>query len=118
MNCDYSKRDYLLPKGCKDLIDVGKLDAKVKALKQQTPIVIDLSTNVDVEAAMKRAEDLLREGEQIKLKLRFRGREMANTQSGFDLMKKALATLAPLGRPKAEPKLIGRFLFVIVCPLR
>lgn len=28
MNSDYIKRDYLLPKGCKDLIDVIKRDAE------------------------------------------------------------------------------------------
>ncbi len=30
MSPDYSKRDYLLPKGCKDLIDVLKLEAQQK----------------------------------------------------------------------------------------
>ena len=31
MNYDYSKRDYLLPPGCKDLIDVQKLEAREKS---------------------------------------------------------------------------------------
>jgi translation initiation factor IF-2 len=35
MNYDYSKRDYLLPEGCKDLIDVQKLEAQKKALEQE-----------------------------------------------------------------------------------
>ena len=35
MNYDYSKRGYLLPEGCKDLIDVWKLEAQKKALEQQ-----------------------------------------------------------------------------------
>jgi len=34
MNYDYSKRDYLLPPGCKDLIDVQKLEAQEKAMEQ------------------------------------------------------------------------------------
>jgi len=37
MNYDYSKRDYLLPEGCKDLIDVQKLEAQKKALERPTP---------------------------------------------------------------------------------
>lgn len=37
MNYDYSKRDYLLPEGCKDLIDVQKLEAKKKAMEQPMP---------------------------------------------------------------------------------
>jgi hypothetical protein len=36
MNYDYSKRDYLLPEGCKDLMDVQKLEEKA-ALKHPTP---------------------------------------------------------------------------------
>ena len=31
MNYDYSKRDYLLPEGCKDLFDVLKLEAQQRA---------------------------------------------------------------------------------------
>lgn len=31
MNYDYSKRDYLLPQGCQELIDVWKLAAQTKA---------------------------------------------------------------------------------------
>ena len=33
MNYDYSKRDYLLPEGCKDLIDVQKIKLE-KALQE------------------------------------------------------------------------------------
>src|SRR2546425_7034731 len=36
MNHDYSKRDYLLPKGCKHLIDALKQEAQAHALHQQT----------------------------------------------------------------------------------
>jgi len=110
MNRNHSNRDYSLPKTC-------KLGAGVEGVKQQIPIAIDLSTNVDLETAIKRAEDLLRERQKIKLGLRVRGREMANTELGFERMKKALVSLATLGRPEAEPKLIGRSLFVIVSPL-
>src|SRR5437016_682311 len=34
MNFDYSKRGYLLPEGCKDLIDVWKLQSKQEQQKQ------------------------------------------------------------------------------------
>lgn len=50
MNYDYSKRGYLLPKGCKDLIDVWKIEAQKKALDHQAlisapapPIIGELS---------------------------------------------------------------------------
>jgi len=37
MDYDYSKRNYLLPKGCKDLIDVLKLAPKQKPSSVKTP---------------------------------------------------------------------------------
>jgi len=37
MNYDYSKRGYLLPEGCKDLIDVWKLNAPTTGAGQQAP---------------------------------------------------------------------------------
>jgi hypothetical protein len=37
MTYDYSKRDYLLPEGCKDLIDVMKFEAEKMAVEQQEP---------------------------------------------------------------------------------
>ena len=43
MSPDYSKRDYLLPKGCKDLIDVielqGSEDGKVSQLVGKVPFI-------------------------------------------------------------------------------
>ena len=52
MNHDYSKRDYLLPEGCKDLSDVWKLAAQKKAQEQRAsmspaalpPIIGELAT--------------------------------------------------------------------------
>jgi hypothetical protein len=38
MDYNYSKRGYLLPKGCKDLIDVLKLEAQHHPGHPQTPL--------------------------------------------------------------------------------
>lgn len=77
---------------------------------------VDLSGNVDLEDAMSRAKALLVGGEKIKLKLRFRGRELADTGPGYDRLKGVLLRLSSLGKPEADPKLSGRSLFVIVAP--
>lgn len=119
MNYDYNKRDYLLPRGCKDLLDVTKLHLKKKPTEEQAatqPIVINLSANVNVEAEMNRAKDLLRQGRKIRLLLRFRGRELANTAWGFKRMERSLTDLAGLGRSEVQPRLLGRDLYVVVVP--
>ncbi len=51
------------------------------------------------------------------MRLKFRGREMAHTELGFDVMKRAVADLASMGHPDAEPKLIGRNIHVMLTPL-
>ncbi len=50
MNYDYSKRDYLLPQGCKDLGDVLKLEAQKRNEKFRQP----LRTNEDIRQVFRR----------------------------------------------------------------
>jgi translation initiation factor IF-3 len=78
---------------------------------------VDLSRNVDLEVAMNRTKGLLVSGKKIKLRLRFRGRELADTKPGYNRFEKALFRLSSLGKPEAEPKLIGRSLVVVVAPV-
>jgi translation initiation factor IF-3 len=54
---------------------------------------------------------------KVKVALKFRGREMAHTEFGFEVIRKFLAEIAPYGHPDFEPKLIGRGINVMVSPL-
>jgi translation initiation factor IF-3 len=63
------------------------------------------------------AIDFLCEDMKVKIALKFRGREMAHTEFGFQVIRKFLAELAPYGHPDFEPKLIGRGINVMVSPL-
>ena len=54
---------------------------------------------------------------KVKLALRFRGREMAHQEIGFQVVKKFIQALALYGHPDAEPKLIGRGIHVMLSPL-
>lgn len=54
---------------------------------------------------------------KVKVALKFRGREMAHTEFGFEVIRKFLAEIAPYGHPDFDPKLIGRGINVMVSPL-
>jgi translation initiation factor IF-3 len=54
---------------------------------------------------------------KVKVALRFRGREMAHTEFGFEVVRKFLAEIAPYGHPDFDPKLVGRGIHVMVSPL-
>jgi translation initiation factor IF-3 len=71
----------------------------------------------DFVTKIRHAEEFLDHGNKVKLRLKFRGREMAHTEMGFEVMKRALAELATMGHPDADPKLNGKQINVMVSPL-
>jgi translation initiation factor IF-3 len=71
----------------------------------------------DYETKLRHAEEFLAHGNKVKMRLKFRGREMAHTEIGFDVMTRAVADLAGMGHPDTEPKLIGRNIHVMLTPL-
>ncbi|HWA25671.1 MAG TPA: translation initiation factor IF-3 [Lacunisphaera sp.] len=71
----------------------------------------------DFETKLRHAEEFLAHGNKVKLRLKFRGREMAHPEIGFAMMKKALGELENMGHPDAEPKLNGKQINVMLTPL-
>jgi len=71
----------------------------------------------DFETKLRHAEEFLDHGNKVKLRLKFRGREMAHPEVGFNLMKKALHELETMGHPDAEPKQSGKQINVMLSPL-
>jgi translation initiation factor IF-3 len=71
----------------------------------------------DFVTKLRHAEEFLDHGNKVKLRLKFRGREMAHTELGYEVVKRAVADLAGMGHPDAEPKLIGRNIHVMLTPL-
>lgn len=71
----------------------------------------------DFNTKIRHAEEFLDHGNKVKLRLKFRGREMAHPEIGFDVMKRALAELETMGHPDAPPKLTGKQINVMLSPL-
>ena len=71
----------------------------------------------DLSVKIGHAVDFLCEDMKVKITLKFRGREMAHTEFGFQVVKKFLAEIAPFGHPDFDPKLIGRGINVMISPL-
>jgi translation initiation factor IF-3 len=70
----------------------------------------------DFNTKLRHAEEFLDHGNKVKLRLKFRGREMAHTEMGFEVIKKALADLETMGHPDSEPKLSGKQINVMLTP--
>lgn len=70
----------------------------------------------DFMTKVRHAEEFLDEGNKVKLRLKFRGREMAHTEMGFDVMNRALKELETMGHPDSAPKLTGKQINVMLTP--
>jgi translation initiation factor IF-3 len=81
---------------------------------------IQLSATIDphdFQTKLGHAIDFLCDEMKVKASLRFRGREMAHTEFGFQVVKRFLQDIAPWGHPDFEPKLTGRSINVMISPL-
>ena len=72
--------------------------------------------NNDFLTKIRHAEEFLDHGNKVKLRLKFRGREMAHTDIGFKVMTRALEELAGMGHPDSAPKLMGKQINVMLTP--
>ncbi|MGO8836072.1 MAG: translation initiation factor IF-3 [Limisphaerales bacterium] len=110
------------------LVDFGKyryeLAKKEKETKKHqhasTVKEVQLSPRIDphdLGVKIGHAIDFLCEDMKVKVALKFRGREMAHTEFGFQVVNQFLAAIAPYGHQDFEPKLIGRGISVMISPL-
>lgn len=70
----------------------------------------------DFHTKLRHAEEFLAHGNKVKLRLKFRGRELAHTEIGFAVMQKALEELSGMGHPDNEAKLMGKQINVMLTP--
>ena len=72
----------------------------------------------DFGVKLAHAIDFLSEGMTVLVKLRFRGRQRAHKEFGFEVMNKFVTDTAAYGQADAPPKMLGeRDLNVIIRPL-
>jgi len=84
---------------------------EVKEIRMSPSIGIN-----DFNVKLKNGQKFLREGDRLKVTVRFRGREMAHTNIGEDLLKKFAAECAELGTLDKNPKLDGRHMTMFLSP--
>ena len=74
-----------------------------------------IDTN-DLNTKMKNAIKFLKEGNRVKVSVRFRGREMAHTNIGEQLLVQFAEGCAEVANMEKNPKLEGRFMFMFLSP--
>ena len=70
----------------------------------------------DVQVKAKTAIKFLKDGDKLKVSLRFRGRERDYTQLGYEVMKQFAEIVADYGVIEKEPKMEGRRMNMFMAP--
>jgi translation initiation factor IF-3 len=115
-----------VPPVCK-IIDFGKYKyeqqkrEKIQKKNQTVSVLkeIRLHPNTDVhdfEFKAKHAVNFLEEGNKVKVSVLFKGREMAYTDQGEELLKKFVEKMEDISKVESPIKLEGRNMTVILVP--
>ncbi len=110
-------------------IDYGKFcferDKREKEAKKKQVIVkvkeVQLSCRIeqhDFDTRVNQAKKFLAEGNKVRAVVRFRGREMTHTELGREVIEKFLEACSGVGNADKKPALDGRFMSVIVSPVK
>ncbi len=70
----------------------------------------------DLNVRLNQAKKFLQNGDKIKVSIRFRGREMAHTQLGQELLLNFAEQCSELGTIEKPPKLEGRHMLMFLAP--
>ncbi len=114
------------PPVCK-LMDYGKFrfeqsKREKEARKNQHVVEIKevrMSPGIDVgdfNTKLKNAQKFLSEGNRVKVSVRFRGREMAHTEIGRDLLLRFAEQVGELASMDKDPKMEGRSMSIFLSP--
>ena len=115
-----------VPPVCR-LIEIGKfryeLAKKEKESRKHqhasTVKEVQLSPRIDphdLGIKLQHAINFLCEDMKVKVALKFRGRENAHTEIGFEVIKKFIADITPFGHPDFQPKLVGKAINLMISP--
>lgn len=104
----------------KFLFEQGKREKEAKKKQKETEtkeIGIKLTTDVhDIEVKQRSVIKFLKNGDRVKINIRFRGREMAYQQQGFAVMEKFAEGIEEYGQVDKQPKIEGRNMVMYLVP--
>ena len=109
---DYNKYRYEKQKKLKE--QQKRQRENNKELKEyQLSVTIDIG---DFNTRKKNAYDYLVKGHKIKASIRFKGRQMAHTELGAEVLERFAKELEDVAVIEEKPKLEGRNMFMLLAP--
>jgi translation initiation factor IF-3 len=107
---NYGKFKFENEKKVRDSKKKQKL-LKLKEIRMQPKI-----DEHDLDFKSKHVKEFLAEGNKVKVTVRFRGRELAHTELGLDVLKDVLARIEGEYIMDKPPAMEGRFMSMVLSP--
>lgn len=111
---DYNKFKYENKKRAKENIKKQK-ESNLEMKEYRLSVNIDVH---DFNTRVVNARKYLEKGHKIKASIRFKGREMAHTELGVEVLIKFSEALAEVAQIEQKPNLEGRFMTMILMPIK
>ncbi len=109
---DYGKHVYEKKKNTSS----SKIKVKRNTVKE---IKFRPSTDIgDYNIKLKKIKSFILDGDKTKISVRFRGREILNSNLGLDLLNKIRDEVEEIAQVDQEPSLEGRQLLMVLSPLK
>jgi len=70
----------------------------------------------DYDVKMRNMRRFFEHGDKVKVTLRFRGREMAHQELGYQLLQRVKQETEEVAKVEAEPRLEGRQMVMVLAP--
>jgi translation initiation factor IF-3 len=70
----------------------------------------------DYDVKMRSVKRFFEDGDKVKITLKFKGREMAHTSLGMDVLKRVKADVETFAKVESEPRFEGRQMVMILAP--
>ena len=107
---DYGKYKYQMSKKLHDA-KKKQVIIRIKEIKLRPK-----TGEHDFQFKLKHAQSFLQSGNKVKVTLQYRGREMAFTEVGMELLERFAKDAEEYGIVESEPKLVGRTTMMVLAP--
>ena len=107
---DYGKYKYQAQKKAAEARKKQKV-VEVKEIKLR-PMIDDH----DYDVKMRSMQRFFEEGDKVKVTLRFRGREMAHQELGYQLLNRVKGDISKIAKVEQEPRFEGRQVVMVLAP--
>ena len=107
---DFGKYKYQTQKKAAEARKHQKI-VEIKEIKMRPSI-----DDHDYDVKMRAIRRFFEEGDKVKVTLRFRGRELAHQELGWQVLQRVKADTEPISKVESEPRMEGRQMVMVLAP--